>query len=121
MTTTAIRLAIVAALLAFVAFIAHEAPAANGRSARHLRPTVHPCLAAIIDRENTAWDPTVYNRQGSGAYGLPQALPGSKMRSAGSDWRTNPRTQIRWMIGYVNARYGGACNALAFHKRNGWY
>lgn len=86
-----------------------------------LRATVHPCLASIIDRENPSWDPTVYNRAGSGAYGLPQALPGHKMASAGRDWRTNPVTQIRWMIRYVNERYGGACNAWAFWQRNHWY
>jgi hypothetical protein len=43
------------------------------------------------------------------------------MASAGRDWRTNPWTQLRWMIGYVNGRYGGECGALAFHNRNGWY
>ena len=52
--------------------------------------------------------------QYSGAYGIPQALPGSKMAEAGSDWETNPVTQIRWMIGYVTKRYGGWSQALAF-------
>ena len=80
------------------------------------------CLEEIIDRESAGtWSPTVYNYSGSGAYGLPQALPGSKMASAGADWRTNPKTQIRWMQGYVNGRYGGSCGALAFHNANGWY
>ena len=50
----------------------------------------------------------------SGAYGIPQALPGSKMASAGADWETNPVTQIKWMIDYVNRRYGGWKQALAF-------
>ena len=58
---------------------------------------------------------------GSGAYGIPQALPGSKMASAGSDWETNPVTQIRWMIGYVTGRYGGWQQALAFWYAHGWY
>lgn len=94
---------------------------------RALRPervttTGDPCLDEIIDRETVGtWDPTIYNYAGSGAYGLPQALPGSKMASAGPDWRTNPWTQIRWMRGYVNGRYGGSCAALSFHNRHGWY
>lgn len=50
----------------------------------------------------------------SGAYGIPQALPGTKMASVGDDWQTNPVTQIRWMIGYVNGRYGGWRQALDF-------
>ena len=57
---------------------------------------------------------------GSGAYGIPQALPGSKMASAGADWRTNPVTQIKWMAGYVS-RYGGWQGALNFWYAHGWY
>lgn len=57
----------------------------------------------------------------SGAYGIPQALPGNKMASAGADWETNPVTQIRWMIGYVNGRYGGWSQALNFWYAHGWY
>ncbi len=57
----------------------------------------------------------------SGAYGIPQALPGSKMASAGADWETNPVTQIRWMIGYVNGRYGGWSGAVAHKNAKGWY
>ena len=57
----------------------------------------------------------------SGAYGLPQSLPGSKMASAGSDWRDNPVTQLRWMKGYINGRYGSIGNALAFRASHGWY
>ena len=57
---------------------------------------------------------------GSGAYGIPQALPGSKMASAGADWETNPVTQIRWMAGYVN-RYGGWQGAVQFWYAHGWY
>lgn len=80
------------------------------------------CLEEIVDRETAGtWSPTVYNYSGSGAYGLPQALPGHKMASAGADWRTNPVTQIRWARSYVNARYGGSCSALAHHNANGWY
>lgn len=57
----------------------------------------------------------------SGAYGIPQALPGSKMASAGADWATNPVTQIKWMIGYVNGRYGGWSQALSHWYAHGWY
>lgn len=56
----------------------------------------------------------------SGAYGIPQALPGSKMASAGADWETNPVTQIRWMAGYVS-RYGGWQGAINFWYSHGWY
>ena len=56
----------------------------------------------------------------SGAYGIPQALPGSKMASAGADWETNPVTQIRWMAGYVS-RYGGWQGAINFWYAHGWY
>lgn len=56
----------------------------------------------------------------SGAYGIPQALPGSKMASAGADWETNPITQIKWMSGYVS-RYGGWQGAVNFWNAHGWY
>lgn len=109
-------------LITVVAAITAQASVAhNGINARWLRPKIHPCLAKLIDRENPDWNPTAYNRQGSGAYGLPQALPGSKMASEGDDWRTNPVTQIRWMLKYVNARYGGACNALQHSYSYNWY
>lgn len=72
------------------------------------------CLAAIIDSEGSGWDPTRWNTQGSGAYGLPQALPASKMASAGADWATNPYTQIRWARAYARSRYGGDCQAWAW-------
>jgi hypothetical protein len=71
------------------------------------------CLAAIIDREDPGWDPQRWNGHGSGAYGLPQALPGSKMSSAGADWQTNPYTQIRWAHAYAVERYGSDCAAWA--------
>lgn len=57
----------------------------------------------------------------SGAYGIPQALPGSKMAAYGSDWQTNPVTQIRWMAGYVTGRYGGWSQAVEFWYSHGWY
>jgi hypothetical protein len=57
----------------------------------------------------------------SGAYGIPQALPGSKMVSAGADWRTNPATQIEWGLGYIRDRYGSPCGAWGFKQSHGWY
>ena len=57
----------------------------------------------------------------SGAYGIPQALPGRKMASAGSDWQTNPVTQIKWMISYVNGRYGGWSGAKSWWETHRWY
>jgi hypothetical protein len=71
-------------------------------------PAQFGCFDRIIKRESN-WNPHAHNR--SGAYGLPQALPGRKMASAGPDWRTNPRTQIRWAIGYMDHRYGSPCGA----------
>ncbi len=70
------------------------------------------CFNNIIERESN-WKVTATNPS-SGAYGLVQALPGSKMASAGADWRTNPATQIRWGLGYMNATYGSPCGAWSF-------
>lgn len=78
------------------------------------------CMAGLIDTEDPGWSVSATNPR-SGAYGLPQALPGSKMSSAGSDWATNPYTQIRWMWGYVNGRYGGCAGAYAHEAAYGWY
>lgn len=86
-----------------------------------LGPTQGACLVDIIHHEDGTWDPHRWSTTGSGAYGIPQALPGSKMAWAGADWRDNRITQIRWMIHYVNGRYGSACSAAAFRNRNGWY
>ena len=57
----------------------------------------------------------------SGAYGIPQSLPGKKMASAGADWETNPITQIKWMISYVNGRYGGWNGAKRWWDTHHWY
>jgi hypothetical protein len=79
------------------------------------------CVDRVVMGESS-WVHTVWNRQGSGAYGIPQALPGYKMASAGSDWATNPATQIRWMVlHYMVPRYGSPCGAWAFKSSNGWY
>ncbi|MDQ6935262.1 MAG: lytic transglycosylase domain-containing protein [Actinomycetota bacterium] len=57
----------------------------------------------------------------SSAYGIPQALPGSKMAAAGSDWVNNPETQIRWGLGYIRNSYGSPCGAWSFKQGHGWY
>src|SRR5690606_13414904 len=57
----------------------------------------------------------------TGAYGIPQALPGEKMAAFGDDWRTNPATQIRWGLNYIQERYGSPDAAWAFFQANGWY
>jgi hypothetical protein len=57
----------------------------------------------------------------SGAYGIPQAVPGSKMASAGPDWRSDARTQIRWGMRYIRARYGSPRQAWAHEAHVGWY
>lgn len=77
------------------------------------------CYDNIIMRESL-WDPFADNPTSS-AYGIPQALPGSKMASEGADWRTNPATQIKWGLKYVKERYGSPCSAWSFKRAHGWY
>ena len=77
------------------------------------------CLSSLWNRES-GWNYRASNPS-SGAYGIPQALPGSKMASAGSDWRTNPVTQIRWGLDYIADRYGTPCGAWAHSRATGWY
>lgn len=77
------------------------------------------CFSEIVKRES-GWNYTATNAS-SGAYGLVQALPGSKMASAGADWRTNPATQIKWGLNYMNSRYGSPCGAWSFWQSHHWY
>jgi hypothetical protein len=80
--------------------------------------TYFGCLKDIWNRES-GW---VYDAENaSGAYGIPQALPGSKMASAGADWQTDPATQIKWGLGYIKDIYGNPCSAWAFEEANGYY
>ncbi|MGY0066996.1 aggregation-promoting factor C-terminal-like domain-containing protein [Streptomyces sp. QTS137] len=79
----------------------------------------YQCFSNIVQHES-GWNPTATNAS-SGAYGLVQALPASKMASAGSDWKTNPATQISWGLGYMNERYGSPCAAWDFWQANNWY
>ncbi|MGX7669931.1 aggregation-promoting factor C-terminal-like domain-containing protein [Plantactinospora sp. DSM 117369] len=78
-----------------------------------------PCLDKLWTKES-GWNHKAENRS-SGAYGIPQALPGSKMGSVGSDWRTSPATQIKWGLGYVKGRYDTPCGAWEFFQNEGYY
>ncbi|MBR3176196.1 G5 domain-containing protein [Candidatus Saccharibacteria bacterium] len=101
---------------------------------RSLPPASETCAewvraAGVAESDVAAAIDLIYHESGcrvdarnasSGAYGIPQALPGNKMAAAGADWETNPITQIRWMSGYVS-RYGGWTGALNFWYEHGWY
>ncbi|WP_225878356.1 aggregation-promoting factor C-terminal-like domain-containing protein [Spongiactinospora rosea] len=77
------------------------------------------CLEKLWHKES-GWNERAMNRY-SGAYGIPQSLPGSKMASAGGDWQTNPATQIKWGLGYIKGRYGSPCGAWGHSQSVGWY
>jgi hypothetical protein len=76
------------------------------------------CLNSLWNRES-GWN--VHAANASGAYGIPQALPGSKMSSAGPDWANNPTTQIKWGLGYIKSMYGSPCGAWGHSQSTGWY
>ncbi|AEN12117.1 MULTISPECIES: hypothetical protein [unclassified Streptomyces] len=77
------------------------------------------CFSNIVNHESS-WNYRASNPS-SGAYGLVQALPGSKMSSAGADWQSNPATQIKWGLSYMDGRYGSPCGAWSFWQANSWY
>ena len=77
------------------------------------------CLDPLWAQES-GWSVSAYNA-GSGAFGIPQALPGSRMASAGPDWQTDAATQIRWGLGYIKDTYGSPCGAWAHEEATGWY
>jgi len=77
------------------------------------------CLDNIWSQES-GWNVHAANPSSS-AYGIPQALPGSKMASAGPNWQDNAETQIRWGLGYIRDRYGSACAAWSYKQGAGWY
>lgn len=77
------------------------------------------CLDSLWTKES-GWRVNADNPSSS-AYGIPQALPGSKMSSAGADWATNPATQIRWGLGYIQDRYGTPCSAWGHSQSHNWY
>ncbi|MEZ0092334.1 transglycosylase SLT domain-containing protein [Streptacidiphilus sp. EB129] len=99
------------------------ASAATG-SAQDLAAQIVPAdqLASfdqIISHES-GWNTGATNAS-SGAYGLGQALPGNKMASAGADWQTNPATQIKWALGYMDSTYGSPNQAWSFWQAHNWY
>jgi hypothetical protein len=77
------------------------------------------CLNALWTRESN-WN-TYATNSSSGAYGIPQALPATKMATAGADWRSNPVTQITWGLGYIATTYGTPCSALSHSSSTGYY
>ncbi|MEN9970343.1 MAG: hypothetical protein RLZZ229_551 [Actinomycetota bacterium] len=79
----------------------------------------YSCLVKLWERESN-WNLNAKNKS-SGAYGIPQALPGTKMASEGPDWQTNAETQIRWGVKYIKGRYAAPCGALAHSDKLGWY
>jgi len=90
----------------------------------------YACLD-LIARNESRWNPLAWNRKGSGAYGIGQAKPASKMASFGADYMTNPITQVHWMIWYTDFYYGSPCGAAmwefgwwykgVWHPGAGWY
>ncbi|HEX3826004.1 MAG TPA: hypothetical protein VHV82_01915 [Sporichthyaceae bacterium] len=82
-------------------------------------PVQFSCFAHLVEHES-GWNTRARNPS-SGAYGIPQALPARKLASAGADWRTNPRTQIRWEIRYIHSSYGSPCGAWAYWRHHHWY
>ena len=77
------------------------------------------CLKPLWQHESS-WSVSASNSS-TGAYGIPQAVPGSKMASAGPDWKTNPSTQIKWGLGYIKGTYGSPCAAWSHEQADGWY
>lgn len=124
----AITTVAMAAATAGLVLTAAPAQAATTNSSASAKAIAHKMIpnaaqynafSKIVEHES-GWDVDATNSS-SGAYGLVQALPGSKMASAGSDWKTNARTQIKWGLDYMNSRYGSPTAAWAFWQANGWY
>ncbi|MFD7130226.1 transglycosylase SLT domain-containing protein [Streptomyces sp. NPDC059894] len=125
-TLTAVAVAAATAGMALTAAPAQAAPATASASeaqaiARQMIPDAAQfnAFSKIVQHESN-WDVDATNAS-SGAYGLVQALPGSKMAAAGSDWKTNAKTQIKWGLDYMNSRYGSPTGAWSFWQANGWY
>ena len=78
----------------------------------------YSCLVKLWNRES-GWRVNAHNP--SGAHGIPQALPGKKMASAGPDWKSNPHTQIKWGLKYIKGRYKTPCGALSHSNKHNWY
>ncbi|MCY7405399.1 MAG: lytic transglycosylase domain-containing protein [Cryobacterium sp.] len=96
-----------------------QAYAYDAVAARGWGEDQYNCLVSLWQKES-GWRVNAQNGS-SGAYGIPQALPGSKMATAGEDWATNAGTQIEWGLGYITGRYGTPCGAWAKSQASGWY
>jgi hypothetical protein len=96
-----------------------KAVAAELVAARGWGSDQYDCLVSLWQKES-GWNVYASNRS-SGAYGIPQALPGSKMASVGADWQTNPATQITWGLNYIGGRYGTPCGAWSHSVAKNWY
>ena len=119
--------AAVAAVATGAVFAAAPAQAATGSesSARTIAHKMIPDAAQYkafsnIVKHESGWDVDATNAS-SGAYGLVQALPGSKMASAGPDWEHNAATQIKWGLEYIKSSYGTPCGAWSFKQGHNWY
>lgn len=124
----AVTSAAVAAATAGMVLASAPAHAANATAPAQAQAIAHKMIpdaaqftafSKIVERES-GWNVAATNAS-SGAYGLVQALPGSKMASAGSDWKTNAATQIKWGLDYMKSRYGSPAAAWKFWQANGWY
>ncbi|MFO7689135.1 MAG: transglycosylase SLT domain-containing protein [Cryobacterium sp.] len=96
-----------------------KAAAYGAIAARGWGEDQYSCLVSLWQKES-GWNVAALNKS-SGAYGIPQSLPGNKMASAGADWQTNPATQIEWGLRYITDRYGSPCGAWAKSQASGWY
>ncbi|MFF4013969.1 transglycosylase SLT domain-containing protein [Streptomyces sp. NPDC001843] len=124
----AVTSAAVAAATAGMVLASAPAHAANATAPAQAQAIAHKMIpdaaqftafSKIVEHES-GWNVAATNAS-SGAYGLVQALPGSKMASAGSDWKTNAATQIKWGLDYMKSRYGNPAAAWKFWQANGWY
>ena len=97
----------------------YQAYAAERCNAYGWSQTDFDCLVSLWNRES-GWNPYAYNSS-SGAYGIPQAMPGSKMASVGADYQTNYKTQINWGLSYIKSRYGTPQSAWNHSQTTGWY
>jgi hypothetical protein len=95
-----------------------QAYAAKAVASRGWAPSEFSCLVSLWNRES-GWNTHAANP--SGAYGIPQSLPGSKMASAGGDWQNSYQTQITWGLGYISGSYGSPCGAWGHSNAYGWY
>ncbi|WP_328953597.1 transglycosylase SLT domain-containing protein [Kitasatospora purpeofusca] len=124
MRTSAALLAGAAGLTAIGAGVVPATASAATASPQAIAAQIVPAnqlssFSQIISHESS-WNVTATNPS-SGAYGLAQALPGSKMATHGSDWKTSATTQIRWALDYMNSRYGSPNAAWTFWQNHHWY